>query len=411
MEHTVQADPARDVRDEVAERAGVVEFPDKIWFHKTAAAVIETDRCVGCAGCIAACPSGSIGVDEEGRPTLVRMCTGCSRCWDFCPLAGLRTERLLELGTGNGNRPYATGLGPVRAAYYARARSRPDGAQDGGVVTAILTELLEANAIDGAIVNRPRDAFRGETVLATTAEEVRAAAGSVYDQSLPLSVLSRPLPPGVDSVAMVGTPCQLNVLQALQRYPWPYRRPSVDAVTLTIGLFCTRSFQPLRLRSLLRQRGIPVRKVTKVDVRDGELTVQLDGGERIVAGPAAEFSSAALPGCDECADFSARLCDLSVGNCGSPPGYTSVIVRTEAGEAAWQAAAGALEWQPLADLEPVLGVERRNRRRALRHLRRDYAPEGSLWIPYSEHLRAYAGSDRAPVAPPAHRSHHYRISC
>lgn len=405
-------DPARDIRDDLASQAGIVEPADKIWFHKTAAAVIEAGRCVGCAGCVAACPSGSIGLADDGRPTLVRMCTGCSRCWDFCPLAGLRTERLAHVVVrSNGRRSDSAELGPVRAAYYARAREPAGDAQDGGAVTALLSALLERGRIQGAVVSRRRDAFSGESVLATTSAEIAAAAGSVYDQSHPLSLLARPLPEGVESIAFVGTPCQVSVLRALQRFPWPYQRSSVEAVSLAVSLFCTRSFDPPRLRRALARRGVDPRSVSRVDVRDGRLSVVGDHGERLSVGRVGELAEAALPGCDECADFGGRLADLSVGNCGSPPGFTTVIVRTEAGEEAWDAASRALDWHPLADLAPVAGAERRNRRRALRHLRRPYAPEGSLWISYSEHLRAYAGSERAPATPPPHRSHHYRISC
>ena len=65
-------DPARDVRDDIMDAYGVPEMLDKIWFHKTASAVIDADRCVGCGACIAACPSKSIGVGSDGLPTLVR---------------------------------------------------------------------------------------------------------------------------------------------------------------------------------------------------------------------------------------------------------------------------------------------------------------------------------------------------
>jgi ferredoxin len=67
------ADPARDVRDDIMDVGGVPEMLDKIWFHKTASAVIDADRCVGCGACIAACPSKSIGIGSDGLPTLVRM--------------------------------------------------------------------------------------------------------------------------------------------------------------------------------------------------------------------------------------------------------------------------------------------------------------------------------------------------
>lgn len=404
------SDPARDVRDELAAQVGVVEPEDKIWFHKTAAAVIDAGRCVGCAGCLAACPSASIGIAEDGRPTLVRMCTGCSRCWDFCPLAGLRSERLHRLlAPVNGRRH--PDLGPVRAAYYARAREPAPDAQDGGVVTALLAALLAEGVIDGALVSRRLTAFSGRSGLAAASADLVEAAGSVYDQSFPLSLLARPLPEGVRSLALVATPCQVTVLRALQRYPWPQQRSSVGAVCLTVGLFCTRSFHPGALRQELRMRGIDPRRVRRVDVRDGRLDVVLEDGRRRAVGRVAELAEAGLPGCDECADFSGHLADLSVGNCGSPPGFTTVLVRTEAGEEAWRAAATALEAHPLPDLEPVAREERRNRRRALRRLRRAYAPEGRLWISYGEHLRAYGGSDRAPVPPPPHRSHHYRIAC
>jgi coenzyme F420 hydrogenase subunit beta len=404
------ADPAWDVRDALAAEAGIVEPADKIWFHKTAAAVIDADRCVGCAGCLAACPSGSIGIAEDGRPTLVRMCTGCSRCWDFCPLAGLRSERLAQLASENG-RLHRQELGPLRAAFYARAKEPIPQAQDGGVVTALLRRLLELGAIDGAVVSRRLTAFHGESILARSPEELAATAGSVYHQSFPLALLAQPLPEGMRRLALVATPCQVSVLRALQRFPWPYQSSALPAVTLTLALFCTRSFEPDRLRQALTERRIDPRRVQRVDVRDGRVAVVMADGEQVEVGPASDLATAGLPGCDECADFGGYLADLSLGNCGSPPGFTTVLVRSEAGEEAWRVAADALDWQPLTDLEPVARAERRNRRRALRHLRRRYDPQGSLWVSYSEHLRAYAGSERAPAPPPAHRSHHYRISC
>src|SRR5262245_65559634 len=110
------ADPARDVRDDIMDANGVPELLDKIWFHKTASAVIDADRCVGCGACIAACPSKSIGVGTDGLPTLVRMCTGCSACWDYCPMAGFRPEKL------NTQVEDATG-GPMPEEARGRARA------------------------------------------------------------------------------------------------------------------------------------------------------------------------------------------------------------------------------------------------------------------------------------------------
>ena len=108
-------DPARDVRDDIMDANGVPELLDKIWFHKTASAVIDADRCVGCGACIAACPSKSIGVGSDGLPTLVRMCTGCSACWDYCPMAGFRPEKLNK-------QVEEDPVGPMQQAVSARDR-------------------------------------------------------------------------------------------------------------------------------------------------------------------------------------------------------------------------------------------------------------------------------------------------
>src|ERR1039458_3300859 len=81
--------PPRSLRSEMS---GITEAPGKVWFWELAAAVIDADRCVQCGACVAACPSDSIGTGSDNLPKLVKMCTGCSLCWDFCPRGGLRYE-------------------------------------------------------------------------------------------------------------------------------------------------------------------------------------------------------------------------------------------------------------------------------------------------------------------------------
>ena len=72
------------------EMNGIPEPPGKVWFWELEAGVIHADRCIECGTCIAVCPSNSIGINEDTNlPELVKMCTGCSLCWDFCPLAAV----------------------------------------------------------------------------------------------------------------------------------------------------------------------------------------------------------------------------------------------------------------------------------------------------------------------------------
>ena len=424
--HTPLEDPARDLRDEIAVAGGMPELPDKIWFHKTAAAVIDAERCVGCGGCIAACPSRSIGVAEDGKPTLVKMCTGCSACWDYCPLAGLKTEALHATarepagvlcqadGTrGPAGAPSAAvpaALGRVGSAWSAAAQPSIPGVQDGGVVTALLCRLLETGDLDGAIVTRRIDAFHGEPFLATSPQEVREASGSVYHQSHPLKVLNEPLADGVERIAFVGTPCQISVLRALQRFPWKYRRSSASAVVLAIGVFCTRSFDPDRLEHAVGAEGIATSQVARVDVRDGELLVRSAHGE-LLRHPVKEFRSASLKGCDECSDFAALGADVAVGNLASEPGRSTVLVRTDVGRDVWERVAPALDVRPLENLLPVVRTAERDRERAARSLLRPFDPEGPLWTSYTEHLDHYEESDRSVKPPAWFRSHHFEVTC
>lgn len=424
-------DPSLDVRDRVAAGSGITESRDKIWFHKLAAAVIDAGRCVRCGACVAACPSNSIAVAEDRLPTLTRMCTGCSSCWDFCPLGGLHTERLSSVWPGsNGHEPEGrpdppsgdgpsaetgtpdvTGVGHVLAAYVARARDRLRGAQDGGVVTAMLTMLLRRGFIQGVLLTHKESPLRGRAALATTSSQVSQGAGSVYDQTHVLGALADGLPAPIEEIALVGTPCQVSGLRALQLFPWRYRRAPAANVMLTVALFCTRSFDPQRLALELVRRGVDLRRLAKVDIRDGWFRAYDADGAVVLETRVRALQCAALRGCDECADFSGELADIAVGNVGSDPGYTTVLVRTTRGAEAWAAAADALEASPLQDLSAVAALAAQNRARAARASRRKHAAGQQVWLRYSEHLAAYAGTNRAPVAPPSHRSHHYHVSC
>ena len=403
-------DPSRDVRDRIADASNTADYVDKIWFHKTAAAVIDADRCVQCGACVAACPSNSIGVAEDLRPTLIRMCTGCSFCWDVCPVGGLRVERLWRLAESGAADPT---IGQVTASYAAKARRDVPDAQDGGVATAILARLLEDGFIDGVILSRKGPPAGGVAMVARTASEVVEGAGSVYNSVMTLAALSglRGKVGPTERLALVGTPCQISALRAMQRYPWPYCDTPADQVVLTIGLFCTRSFDLPRLQVLFARRGIDPATVARIDVSDGDLTAFDGDGGVLVRESVHGFDDAALGGCAECADSTARLADISLGSIGSAAGLTTALIRTRAGAEAWERAQPALSSESLDDPAAVRKFARGKRRRALATLKRPFDAEKRLLVTYSEHLAAYSGTDRAPVTPPGYRSHHYLISC
>jgi coenzyme F420 hydrogenase subunit beta len=424
------------IRDEMN---GIAEPPGKTWFWELQAGVIDAGRCIQCGTCVAACPSNSIGIDEDtDLPELVKMCTGCSLCWDFCPRGGLRYEALWPPSTaaessgepgdrdGAGERtpidavvradssdpywkitggPPGDGLGAVMDAYSVRAGARADDAQDGGVVTALLVAALAGGDIDGALVTRPSDdpdePWKGVAHLATTAKEIVDAAGSYYNQTMALAELdlSRYDLPARPRIAVVGTPCEIQGIRAMQARRWPTGAHRIDAVVLTIALLCTKSFdyQGLMLKLLHEDRGIDLERVSKVDVIRGRMIVEYRDGELAVDEPIKNFHGAALKGCDECADFLGRSADLSVGSVGAMDGWSSVLVRTERGRIALDNARGRLDFRELDTPEALVRLDNFDKRIAFESLRRPFDPDAPLFIDYAEHVAAYEGSDRAPV--------------
>jgi coenzyme F420 hydrogenase subunit beta len=396
------------IRDQMND---IDEAPGKVWFWELEQAVIEADRCVQCGACVAACPSDSIGVGDDGLPKLVKMCTGCSLCWDFCPRGGMRHEAtwgLLQpaddpVGWKVTGAPGGNGLGPVHQSWTARARPGVPGAQDGGLVSALLIGLLEAGAIDGALVARESrtEPWKGEPYLARTPEEVVACAGSFYNQTMALAALDlkgHDLPTR-PRIAVVGTPCEVEAIRAMQARPWSWGAQRVDAVLLTVALLCTKSFnyEKLMVGEIQRQRGIPLAKVGKVDVIHGKLLVEDLDGNTLVSEPVRDFHGAALKGCDECADFLGRAADISVGSVGSEDGWSSVLVRTEVGLQAVERVRDRLELRDLDRVEALHKLDALDKRIALESLQRPFDPAAPLFVDFEEHVRAYAGSDRAPV--------------
>lgn len=375
------------------------EAPGKTWFWELERAVIDADRCIQCGVCVAACPSDSIGIGTDDLPRLVKMCTGCSLCWDFCPRGGLRHEATWKI-TGDA---HANGLGNVREQYTARVRETIPGVQDGGVVSAMLIALLQSGELDGALVARPstREPWKGEAFLARTPDEVRACAGSFYNQTMALAHLDLKkyeLPPN-PRIALVGTPCEIEGLKAMQARPWTWGASGVEAITLTIALLCTKSFnyEKLMLDEIERQRGVALSDIGKIDIIHGKLYAYGHAGEVLVEEPVRDFHGAALKGCDECADFLGHAADISVGSVGSTQGYSSVLVRSEAGLIALEHTRDRLELRELDRPAALHKLDALDKKIALASLQRPFDRDAPLFIDYTAHLASYSGTDRAPV--------------
>ncbi|MFD1565434.1 Coenzyme F420 hydrogenase/dehydrogenase, beta subunit C-terminal domain [Haloarchaeobius amylolyticus] len=390
--------PAYSIRSEMND----IETPDeKTWFMELDEAVIDEGRCIQCGTCVAACPSDSIGIGDDDLPKLVKMCTGCSLCWDFCPRGGLRYERQWKITGGEDN---VKGAGDPITEFSATVEDDwTANAQDGGVVTGILATLLEAGEIDGALIATESDEepWKAESYLATTTADLIENAGTVYNQTLALGNLDlkqwEHKLPDKDwddlSLAIVGTPCEIEGIRALQDFEWDYQAQNegVRAVDYTIALMCTKNFNYYSLmgEQLEEKRDVSPAEIGKMDVLHGKLLVYDHDGELIVEEDIENFHDAALKGCDECADFTGFCADITVGSVGSSDEYSSVIVRTEQGMAAWELTEPKLEYHDLEDKSAVGKLQGWDKKKAFESLERPFDPDAPRFIDYTDHAENY----------------------
>ncbi|HNQ23983.1 MAG TPA: Coenzyme F420 hydrogenase/dehydrogenase, beta subunit C-terminal domain [Phycisphaerae bacterium] len=310
--------------------------------------VVDVGLCTRCGTCVGVCPTGVLefeGIDEECVPAAVRPedCTQCGWCTAACP--GARVS-FAKVHATVGDAPVeSVELGPLRRVRVAHACDRGIrvAGASGGVVTAVLGDLLDRGVITGAVVlNGHAEApWRPWPRVARTREESIQAAQSKYCVT-PTNVFLREVDPARDRLAVVALPCQVHALRMLERDG----HPAMRTVSLIIGLYCGNQLSFGATRSFLKRHGVrDLSEVAEIRYRDGAWPGQVrcvlkDG--RSFAVPKFQFnhliSSYVLDRCLLCTDLAAEGADISVGDAwGVEPeqgsGSSLVISRTERGEA------------------------------------------------------------------------------
>ncbi|CAN5314680.1 hypothetical protein BH20ACT3_BH20ACT3_12080 [soil metagenome] len=341
------------------------------WTHQWAELyeeVITSGLCTGCSACVIACPHDVIGYehqeggyrpfhledDELGLSDCGHGQKGCTSCTRACPrfrdweptadehLFG-RTREDEELH----------GIAEQTLLVRASDDHVHEVGQDGGLVSAILIWLLDEGYIDGALVSYLEgdgSTWRAKPGVATTTEEVLAAAGSRYTYSANWLALDEAVDKGLENLALVGMGCQTSAAPVM----WSRKIGKVGKpVKFNIGLLCPKTFDDRIFDKLFDAKyKTPRASIKKMEIK-GVFQIWTHDGEYHEV-PLKECHAWTREGCNHCPDFAAEHADISTGGIGKFNDWTLTVVRTELGREvmARMAKAGVIDVKP-AEEDPA----------------------------------------------------------
>ncbi|MCW3996115.1 MAG: Coenzyme F420 hydrogenase/dehydrogenase, beta subunit C-terminal domain [Candidatus Bathyarchaeota archaeon] len=294
--------------------------------------IIDAGFCTQCGACEAACPVSALHVEGEK----VKHTYDCSKdmdlcpiCYEICPHSEALLLRSLSFVADTPVKNEA--LGYYRKIVLAQAVDPKirELSRGGGVVTSLLKFGIENKLFDSAIVSQvePDNPAKPKASVATVPDDIMSAIGSkFFPSSVAKAYGSAVYAYGKSNIAFVGVPCHVLALRKLEA--WQHKIS--NNLKITIGLFC---FGTLSLNALLEY----IKTKYNVDPSDvkqlrlsSKLVITTSKGELRI--PMSEASEHILPSCRKCTDFTSELADISIGSAYPMKDWSTVIIRTKAGE-------------------------------------------------------------------------------
>ncbi len=234
-------------------------------------------------------------------------------------------------------RPDEMHFGPFRRMLRASLAPPIAGAQWTGIATRIAERLLETNAVDAVLTMAPDpdDAWRPVPVIVTKAEGMAQCRGMRMGYAPLLALLEPARAAGYKKLAVIGIPCQVYALRALEA------QLGLEKLYV-IGTPCSDNTTTERFHHFLELVAAQVRtdaaNISYLEFRaDYHVELRFADGRKAQAIPFLQLPISQLPPdffpltCRTCVDYTNVLADITVGYMGGEGGQW-LLVRNERGE-------------------------------------------------------------------------------
>ena len=253
--------------------------------------VVENSLCHGCGTCEAACPKDAIKVSYEDARGIhlpevdASSCDDCGVCVQTCPGFELDLTAKPETQASLEEHLLVGSFDAIYRCFSTNSETRLRAAS-GGVITEMLSYLLDNKLIDGAIVTRMSNAnpLRAEAYIAGSSEDLIASQKSKYCP-VPLNTILKGLvrEKTAERYVFVGLPHHVHGLRLLQR-AYPHLSESIQYV---ISSFTAHVPSQHATEFILYKNGIRQEDVATIEYRGGgnpgrKRIVTKDGAEHFV---------------------------------------------------------------------------------------------------------------------------------
>ncbi len=256
----------------------------------------------------------------------------CGRACQFIKPDYPGLERQVHGCARNAARPDELFFGPFRRMLQARLKEPSRGAQWTGITTRLAERLLEAGLVDAVLAMKPDpdDRWRPVPALITRPEDMASCRGMRMGYAPLLALLEPARDHGYKRLAVIGIPCQVYALRALEQ-EFGLERLYV------IGTPCSDNTTTERFHEFLALLSDEPETITYLEFR-ADFRVELrftDGSVKEI--PFLKLPISKLPPdffpltCRTCVDYTNVLADITVGYMAGR-GDQWLLVRNKRGE-------------------------------------------------------------------------------